>query len=671
MAAATLLAACGSSNGGSSVAAGGTAGAAGATSGGTGGIAAGGASGANGGGGGGAGGTGAEAGMGGAAGCQGVDLEQDGVLDLDLKAIRVHGVVTLNGAPLPDADAGRGQLQFRSAVSGDSAKLSLGAAGPASYDVTLPPGSYDVVFSGDAALCDAASTPAMPCNTGVLRKAVTLNTDGVLDLDVPAATVQGKVTVNGAPMPSASLPRGHIEFVDAKGNAVQSRSFGASGSAAYAMMLLPGTYDVVWDGNSSGCGQAGGVPCNRGVVKADVAISRSGVLDLDVPAATVRGSVSVNHLPMPSAGGDRGRLGFVGASGDRVETQSFGSSGAAAYAITLISGTYDVTWKGNAALCNRGAPGVPCNDGTLKQAAALTQSGVLDVDVPAVQVQGKVTVNGAPMPSAPVHRGALSFSRGRTEFETPDFGATGLANYAVTLLSGSYDVSWHGNPSLCDQGAGPGVPCNEAIVEHAVRLSANGVLDVEVPAARVQGEVTINRAVMPDAPAVRGSLGFSASGNDKIDPFVTSSFGATGPASYDATLVAGSYDVQWLGNHDLCRAADPSSVPCNDAVIKSGVSLGADGVLDLDVPSVKLRGQVTLNGAPLPDASADRGTLRFIRVGGGPVDGRALGSTGAGSYAVTLVAGRYVVAHEANSALCDGTNSPSVPCAGQLLVGCD
>src|SRR5262249_25001300 len=57
-------------------------------------------------------------GVGGAAGgtsstCAGLDLRQDGVLDLDLHAVSVTGTVTRNGAVIADQTANRGQILFR------------------------------------------------------------------------------------------------------------------------------------------------------------------------------------------------------------------------------------------------------------------------------------------------------------------------------------------------------------------------------------------------------------------------------------------------------------------------------------------------------------------------------------------------------------------------------
>ena len=85
--------------------------------------------------------------------------------------------------------------------------------------------------------------------------------------------------------------------------------------------------------------------------------------------------------------------------------------------------------------------------------------------------------------------------------------------------------------------------------------------------------------------------------------------------------------------------------------------------------AVRVRGAVTLNGAALPESTM-RGALRFQ--GPSPAVGGvdlALPSSGAGAYAVTLIAGAYTALHSGALA-CDATRPSTVPCGAQALAGC-
>jgi hypothetical protein len=139
--------------------------------------------------------------------CPGVSVTTDGVLDFDVKAVTVSGRVTLDGAAMPDEG---GRLVFVHAQHGATASVTLEPDG--SYQVTLP-GGYEIRWAGVASNCASGQpAPQVPCNAGLIKSAVGLTADGVLDLDVPAVRVSGQVTIDGGAMPAAADPRGSIVF---------------------------------------------------------------------------------------------------------------------------------------------------------------------------------------------------------------------------------------------------------------------------------------------------------------------------------------------------------------------------------------------------------------------------------------------------------------------------
>lgn len=71
-------------------------------------------------------------------------------------------------------------------------------------------------------------------------------------------------------------------------------------------------------------------------------------------------------------------------------------------------GPIDIRWEGNSALF--GDPElISCNSGVVLRGVRLSASGSLEVDLPTVEVQGAVRVNGQVMPDAGRSRGSLSF----------------------------------------------------------------------------------------------------------------------------------------------------------------------------------------------------------------------------------------------------------------------
>lgn len=624
-------------------------------------------------GGGAAAGSGGDGGGGGEPACAGFPLMTSGALDVDLAAVDVSGQVTVGGAALPPT--GRGSIELVAIEGGARHLLSLAGSGPFTYAVTLPPGVYDVVYVSDG--CPASGV--MPCGGGTIMRDVALEASGSLDIDIPVVSIQGAVTVNGATMPAATSGRGSLAFASlelpigtASGAAV-SEGFASSGPATYAVRLVPGRYQVLYQGNNALCvSDAAAVPCNGGVVMAEVALTTSGSLDVDVPTVTVRGDVTVNGAPMPNESSERGALVIAHAgddSGAGLVTKGFGSDGPASYAVSLVAGTYDVTFVGNSALCLGPPSLVPCNAAKVATGVDLTASGSLDVDVPAVTVHGDVTVNGAPMASEESSRGALNFAPvGALEGQgvrTRELGTSGRAQYSLRLVKGRYVVMFEGNGSLCITGV-PEVPCNAGVVVNDANLAASGALDVDLPAVTVQGAVTVNGAAMPTESFDRGALSFARGAHVWLTP----SFATSAPATYAARLLAGSYTVGFAGNPGLC-AEGATQVPCNSAALLER-DLVTSGSLDVDVPAIRVSGNVTLRGGPLLDGAGDRGALFFASPAReAEVLTAPFAAAGPALYEVTLVPGSFVVGHRGNPGLCDGATAPGIPCADQVLLGCD
>ena len=228
----------------------------------------------------------------------------------------------------------------------------------------------------------------------------------------------------------------------------------------------------------------------------------------------------------------------------------------------------------------------------------------------------------------------------------------------MRLAPGTYDVDYVAGTSACATGSTSVMPCGGGPLKRGVSLLADGVLDLDVRVVSVTGAVTLKGAAFPDQTRSRGSLSFTSSAGMTAAP---DAFGSTGAVTYRLNLIPGAYDVSYGGDAAGCQQDTPPDIPCNAGVIKSKINLAADGVLDLDVPAVKVSGNVTLAGAVLPTATANRGALLHGRFGRGATT-RPLGTSGNGFYAVTLLPGSYSVALAANPALCGPTLTPEVPC---------
>ncbi len=474
----------------------------------------------------------------------GVALTSSGVLDLDIKAVKVSGKVSFKGATLPATESG--SVLFALA-DGTVASQVVGNGDP-NYAITVLPGSYTVSFDSQGT-CDGP----LPCNTGVIKSALNLSSDGVLDLDVAATHVSGKVTVNGKAWSATSNASVVFSPVGGKG-ASASQSLTATGS--YSVVLAPGSYDVSYSGNGNQCDAAtANAPCNSGKLKTAVNLTSDGVLDLDAPMVKVSGKATLKGGAFPAAA-SKGSITFALDTAS-VASRPLGTT--TTYSVALLKGSYTVGFAGSPSACDGM---VPCNAGPLKSAVSLMADGVLDLDVPAVRVTGTVSVNGAAMATATQTRGTLSLVPAGVTGASgigKSITAGGAASYGLTVLPGSYDVVWSGNSSLCRMASPPAIPCNSGTVMAKLSLSADGALDVDVPAARVTGQVTLNGGAMPVDPSNNATVSWKLVGGSSVS---AQDFGSAGASRYTVTLLKGNYVASFDADTQSCGGT--TMVPCTN-----------------------------------------------------------------------------------------------------------
>jgi hypothetical protein len=588
-------------------------------------------------------------------------LASDGVLDLNLElpgvgpTVTVSGAVTLNGAPLPDDPSGRsrGQLAFE----GDGATVTapLGAAGPATYQVQLAPGSWDVVVLPAG---DCAGLGVLPCQRSVRLAQVSLTTSGVLNLDLPVVQVSGAVTLNGQALPASptGLPRGVLRLEDAHGD-MQLHDLGTAGPAAWSALLYGGPHRLHVD-NDQGCAQ-GPLPCltwTDGVVRG---LTAPGVVNLDLRVVQVGGQVRVNGQDMgpAPAGQSRGLLRLAGEGGS--VTVPLGSTGPALFTVALYAGRYDAQLE-NATRCDAGP--LPCGDHLARGDVPLTADGVLDLDVEVARVSGILTAAGAEVTASP-----SGSARGKVVLEGPTRTEQGLppagpASFGAVVYAGTYRVRYETVGSDCPTGP---LPCQHRLLDDAAQIKPDTALSFDLPVLEVVGAVTLNG--QPLAPSVtgagRGELLFDSGDG----PAVVAGLGVSGEPQYRVKLFPGAYRLAFRNVTD-CPTSGAGALPCQSALLADGVPLGQGGRYDVDLKTTQLTGRLTVNGAPLPDSPTgqSRGRVLLAEIGHrGPAMSVPVATVGPAQWQTVLLHGRYALAYW-NSHDCEG----AVPCQQRLLAGC-
>jgi hypothetical protein len=98
---------------------------------------------------------------------EGIAVNGNASLDLDLKVVQVGGAVKVNGAEMPASVSGaaRGALDLLTGLSA-SVRAGLGTTGPAVYSAQVFSGAYGVRFDGTD--CPATGDGAVPCQDAQL-----------------------------------------------------------------------------------------------------------------------------------------------------------------------------------------------------------------------------------------------------------------------------------------------------------------------------------------------------------------------------------------------------------------------------------------------------------------------------------------------------------------------
>ena len=340
-------------------------------------------------------------------------------LEVDVPVVRVRGAVTINGVSA--AASGEGEVRLRSALGGRDVLFASNTT--AAFNLPVVPGTYDLVYA------QVLKGTALPVNrSAVFRKGVVIPAGPTvtLNVDVPAVTISGALTLNGASVAGTS-GTGSVQLSTPDGDLV---ALGSLSAGTYSALVVPGTYDIYYSGQGA---SAAAAPRNTKVLlKSAVVVPAEGAtLDIDVPSATVTGTLTINGAVVSSPG-DEGQVFLRGASGDA----PLGLTSAGTYATPVVPGTYDVFYKATTASAL-----APRNTSArLKTGVVVAATGktTLNIDVASVAAAGMIKIDGATVTDM-LDFGNLAL-RGATTGDEIELGPTYAGAYATRVVPGIYDV---------------------------------------------------------------------------------------------------------------------------------------------------------------------------------------------------------------------------------------
>ncbi|MFO0605465.1 MAG: hypothetical protein U0324_19950 [Polyangiales bacterium] len=273
-------------------------------------------------------------------------------------------------------------------------------------------------------------------------------------------------------------------------------------------------------------------------------------------------------------------------------------------------------------------------------------TNALNVDIPTTRVTGSITLGGAALPRTLTPAQVPSSNVSNLYLVARDTGArhtigyvyypSGTTSYALVtngdrvdanIPPGVYDLLFNHNvytssPTTASKQPTDPFPSGERILRSAINVTGSAfTLDVDIPAARVTGTITLDGAALPrtllpaQVPSSNVSNLYLVAQDTGARHTIGYVYYPSGTTSYalvtngdrvDANIPPGTYDL--LLNHNVYTSSPTTAsrqptdpFPSGERLLRTSVVIppGAS-TLNVDIPTARVTGTVTLNGAALP-----------------------------------------------------------------------
>lgn len=435
---------------------------------------------------------------------------------IDVPTSSMRGSIAFESGAPPAAGLDRGRLWLVDAHGGE--RTYLGDTFDGTYDARIIPGTYALHYTFVESTGHAPSNP-----DGFLTTLEVAPNDSPYNINIETTLVSGDITVDGD-LVDSGLDAGDLELVDVDSG---DRFWLASThTGTFARTLLPGTYDVVFSVREPGPR----MPQNRNTVVTRLEVTPDTTdYPINLETALVSGTFSLDGAEIPSDGPDSGTLTLRDPSGGWVE---LGSTTAGSFERRVLAGTYDIVYSQQAA-----GSSMPVNTSAhLESRVVSAGAQPLDIDIPTVEVNGNLALDGEDAPDVSYDDGRL-YLRNRETGDSALLGNTREGGYRARVVPGTYDIVYENELST------QLLPVNRrAILETGVVVNANAaLLNIDVPVSTLSGEVQIDGT----SPQISEGLGhiYLRDTNSQEAVFM----GHTGTASFTKPLTPGTYLVEYRG----------------------------------------------------------------------------------------------------------------------------
>jgi hypothetical protein len=465
-----------------------------------------------------------------------VAIQTDQDLDIDVYSVEISPHFTLNGKPFSTSVYNSAEFYLEDVSDGE--RIPLGNSHQASGPILILPGVYNVIYSHQ----NGSNVPQN--QDAIVKAAVTIDVDQVLEVDVPAVTLTSTYTINGEPFPVSQYTTTLFSLRNPdSGDTVE---LGYSHDQYHSTMVISGVYDVVY-AHTRGTE----IPQNKdAVVMSGIDISSRRALPIDVPTVTLTSSYSLDGEPFPESQYTKAFFSLrTPGSGDTV---ALGDSNDQSHSTVVIPGVYDVVYE------HTQGSGIPQNkDAVVMSGVDISSSQDLVIDVPAVTLTSSYTMNGEPFPISQYVRAFFSL-RNPDSDDTVALGDSNDQSHSTLIIPGVYDVVYAHTQ-------GSEIPQNkDAIVMSVVDISSSQDLAIDVPAVTLTSSYSLDGEPFPESQYTKAFFSLRTPGSGD-----TVALGDSNDQSHSTVVIPGVYDVVYTHTQG-------SEIPQNkDAIVMSVVNVNS------------------------------------------------------------------------------------------------
>lgn len=542
-----------------------------------------------------------------------VDVSAGDSAAFDVPSVTITPQFRLNGKQFP-VDATRYANVYL--ANADGYQVLLGSTSTALLpSVRVVPGLYDVVY-------EYVTGANIPLNHGArLMRNLWLGTDRTLTIEMSSVKVNAEFRHNGVLFANDAANAGNL-FLDGihlGGEAV----LGSTSQQQAAFTILPGAYRLIYRHDTGNA-----VPFNGNARLDRHDLDAAGAHAFDVPSVVVNVTFRLNGVSFPNSAYERGAFTLAGAEGGIVDLHD---STVTSVQRRITPGQYSVHWQRVA-----GGGIVPINDDAIVAGPYdINDAASLLADVQTVDTSGDFFVNGAAPPASVYETGDAFVVDPNTAAKTL-IGRTYEQQYAARLVAQPYAIGYR------IAAGGSVLPSNpDTVLVAAWNPVAEPVRDIDIASIDYLADALLNGAAFPASVYASGWLYLQPDGGGP--PTV---LGPTYDGSFDRRLLPGSYFAVY--RHDAgTNVPRNENAPIPGMRTISGAPMARATTDTIDVPSVAVSRNITLNSAAFPAATNAR--LRWRARHSYGDDSAFWGYSMNGTLAVNLVPGQYDIMYEHDS----------------------